>query len=436
MASPASVRTLPAFVPRTFGGLFFGWWVVVAGAGLSMLGSALFTQAYGAYVVLLQDQFGWSRTALSAAFGLGQAEGGIAGPFQGRLIDRYGPRAVAMVGVIIFGAGMILIGFSNSLPWFFGAVLLTFVGVNFAGFVPVTVAVANWFQRRRSRAIAFVSTGFAIGGLIVPATVLCLETFGWRPTAIGSGFVVWGLGIPFAMILLHRPGDYGFQPDGAAAPLPGSVPATIEGHATRDFTLGEAVRTPQFWLIAMGHGSALLVVSAVMVHLVPHINESRGYSLAVASLAVAVLTFCQATGNLVGGILGDRFSKRWIAAVCMLVHAGAILTLAFGANLAILLLATAAHGLAWGTRGPLMMAIRADYFGLTHYGSIVGASQPVVMLGMTTGPIVAGILYDTTGNYQAGFAVLATLATLGALTWVFCPRPGESLAGSLRRGKV
>lgn len=173
------------------------------------------------------------------------------------------------------------------------------------------------------------------------------------------------------------------------------------------------------------------MVSAVMVHLVPLINESKGYSLAQASLAVAVLTVAQAMGNLFGGVIGDRYSKRAIAAACMFLHATGLTMLAFGSGLAILLLAVVIHGIAWGTRGPLMMAIRADYFGRTHFSAIAGASQPVVMAGMTGGPIVAGFLYDRTGDYEAGLIVLSVIAVAGSLFWVLASRPARPAASSI-----
>ncbi|MDZ7728861.1 MAG: MFS transporter [Dehalococcoidia bacterium] len=160
-------------------------------------------------------------------------------------------------------------------------------------------------------------------------------------------------------------------------------------------------------------------------------NESRGYSLALASLSVALLTVSQAVGNLSGGYLGDRYSKQLVSTVCMFVHASAMVLLAYAPTFPLILLASVMHGLAWGTRGPLMMAIRADYFGRTNYGTIVGISQPIVMLGMTTGPIVAGFLFDQTGSYEVGFTTLATLAALGSVFFMLSPRPlrpGEEAA--------
>jgi MFS family permease len=190
-----------------------------------------------------------------------------------------------------------------------------------------------------------------------------------------------------------------------------------------DFTPREAIRTGAFWLVSLGHGSALLVVSAVLVHMVTHVTERLGYSLAQAATVVALLTVSQIAGHLGGGWAGDRVSKRAIAAGCMVGHAAALLLLATASAYWMVIAFAVLHGLAWGTRGPLMAAIRADYFGSAAFGTISGASSMVAMLGMMGGPLVAGILADRTGSYRPGFTVLAVLAFLGAFYFLLARRP-------------
>lgn len=429
MTNPVRALRVPGFPGRGGKKLFFGWWVVAGGVGITTLVTALFTQAYGAYIVLLRQEFDWSKTMLSAAFSAGQLQSGAVGPVQGYFIDKLGPRTVASTGIVIMGLGLMGFAFINSLTTFFIAVFITFVGWNLCGFLPVTVAVVNWFERKRATAIAILTMGVAIGGIVVPITVFCMEQFGWRPTAFASGVLLIAAGLPLGILLRHRPEAYGYRVDGdpppaTSAPRDGTkAQVLIPSQPLSDFTVRQAVHTYQFWFIACGHGSALLVVSAVMVHLVPHINESRGYSLGIASLAVAALTLFQAFGSLVGGFLGDRYSKRMIAAACMFVHAGALLILAFAPVLPLIFLSVILHGAAWGARGPLMTAIRADYFGRAHYGSILGLSQPIVMFGMAAGPILAGATADATGTYEAGFTVLAVLAAAGSAFFIFAPKP-------------
>jgi sugar phosphate permease len=311
----------------------------------------------------------------------------------------------------------------NSLVTFYLAFFAMALGSSLGGFLPLTVAVVNWFRRKRATALATMQTGFAVGGLIVPIVVFCLETFGWRATAFGSGVLILVVALPLSAIIRHRPEDYGLEVDGGPGP---ALTQSSNGHPEEepiDFLPREAIRTRAFWLISLGHGSALLVVSAVMVHLVSHLNENLGYSLQTAALVVTLMTFMQITGQLLGGYLGDRFNKRFITASCMFAHMTGLLLVAYANALPMVIAFAVLHGLAWGIRGPLMQAMRADYFGRASFGTIMGFSSMIVMFGNVSGPLVAGILADRTGSYEAGFTVLACLAGAGSLFFLFATKP-------------
>jgi len=193
--------------------------------------------------------------------------------------------------------------------------------------------------------------------------------------------------------------------------------------ATVDFTPREAMRAPALWYISIGHGLALLAVSAVSVHLIVHVTERLGYSLQQATAVVALMTVMQMIGQLGGGWAGDRFSKRAIVVGCMVAHAAGLLLLASAAAFSAVAAFAVLHGLAWGVRGPLMSAIRADYFGSTSFGTISGISSMVVMFGMIGGPLIAGIIADRTGSYEVSFRILAGFAALGSIFFVLARRP-------------
>ncbi|HEY7601313.1 MAG TPA: MFS transporter [Methylomirabilota bacterium] len=406
------------------GRVFYGWRIVGAGFGLEVLIGALLFHAYGAYVVLMREEFGWSRTLFSAVFAMARAESAVLGPVQGWLTDRFGPRALMRVGMTVFGLGFVLFSRIDSPLEFFLAFFLVAVGAGLGGYVPIAVAIVNWFKRRRALALGLASSGSAVGGLLTPVVVASLTTLGWRGTALLSGLLILVVGLLAAQVFRHRPEHYGEYPDGLPPADTGpSLPGGGPGAASLDFTPREAMRTAAFWLVSLGHGAALLVVSAVIVHMVTHVTERLGYSLAQAATVVALLTVAQIGGHLGGGWAGDRTSKRVIAAVCMVGHAVALLLLAWASAYWMVIAFAGLHGLSWGTRGPLMAAIRADYFGASAFGTISGVSSMVTMLGMMGGPLVAGILADRTGSYGLGFTVLALLALLGSVSFLLARRP-------------
>jgi MFS family permease len=126
---------------------------------------------------------------------------------------------------------------------------------------------------------------------------------------------------------------------------------------------------------------------------------------------------------LAGAAIGDRFEKRLVAAGCMLLHATGILALAYATRFSHLVAFALLHGLAWGLRGPFMQALRADYFGRKSFGMIMGMSSLLVALGQISGPMVAGVMADLTGDYRAGFTLLATMAVAGSVMFVYAIKP-------------
>jgi sugar phosphate permease len=405
-------------------GIYYGWWIVAAGFLNQALAAALIQRSYGAYVVLLREEFGWSKAALSAAFSMQQVENGMLGPVQGWLIDRFGPRLSMRIGVLMLGLGFMAFSQVHSLPAFYLTYLCIAIGTSLGGFFPFTVVIVNWFDRMRARALSTLQMGGAVGGLLVIAVAFALEHYGWRSTALVSGIGVLIVGLPLAQLAKQRPEDMGLEVDGGAAARGVARSAhPSSGHTGPDFTLRQALRTPAFWLVSLGHGSALLIVSAVNVHLVLHLTENLNYSLALASLVVTLITASQMAGTFLAGILGDRLDKRLLSIACMLGHALGLVLVAFATNTAMVVAFAVLHGTAWGLRGPLMQAIRADYFGRTSYGSILGTSSLITMFGSVSGPLIAGVLADSTGDYEVGFTVLALLSGLGSFFFLLAKRP-------------
>jgi len=410
-------------IVRPQGRVFYGWWIVAASSGVQWLAAVLWMQSYGAYMVLLQQDFGWSKTLLAGAFALTRIESGILGPLQGWLVDRFGPRKILSIGTVLFGLGFILFSQIDSLLSFYLTFALIALGSSLGGFATLMVSIVNWFSRHRSKAIAASQFGFSIGGLSVPLVILAMEAFGWRATAVASGILVLVIGLPLVQVVRHRPEAHGERADGHVA---NETDVTSEVALEKDFTARQAMRTRSFWLISFGHALALLTVSSMLVHLVPHLTEGLGYSLPVAGVIVALMTAFQLLGQLSGGYLGDLFNKRIICAVCMFGHTGGLLLLAYADSLLGVVAFTVLHGLGWGTRGPLMVSLRADYFGPSSFGTIMGFSSLIVMLGMSSGPIIAGYMADVSGNYEGGFTLLALLSLLGSVCFFAATPPGSA----------
>jgi MFS family permease len=408
-----------AYVRRRTQSIFYGWWIVATGFAVQLLNGSLLFHSFTAYFIFLQGEFGWSRTALAGAFSLTRVESGLLGPLEGWLIDRFGPRTVMRIGILLFGTGFILFSRMNSIVEFYLTFALLAFGSALAGFLPASAAVANWFARRRATAMGIMMTGMGVGGLLVPIVTWSLTEFGWRSTAFGSGVLIIAVGLPAVQAMRHHPEQYGSLPDGDPVEA---------GHEERaavldGLTVRQALHTSSFWFLSFGHSIALLVVGAAMVHQMPHMVESVGLSLQMAGVIVALLMTMVIVGQLVGGYVGDRINKRLVIAACMLAHSVALVIFAFATGLVGAILFAVVHGLAWGVRGPLLNSIRADYFGRAAYATIMGFSSMVMMIGMMIGPLFAGAMADWLGDYRVGFVILAVITGAGSLLFLLARPP-------------
>ena len=410
--------------------VFYGWWLVL-GAFVSQFTQALLVfHSFGVYFETLRKEFGASRGAISGVFALTRLESGLLGPFQGWLIMKLGPRNLARIGAVLFAGGFIALSQAPSLTAYYAAYFIVSVGASLSGFITLQAVLANWFLKHRSLAFSLGQSGMGLSGLFVPVVAWSLTTFGWRPTALYSGIVAFIITMLIAQLLRLSPEPYGYLPDGAAitpADETDAARASQRAAANDGFTVKEALRNRSFWLISFGHAMALFVVSAIAVNLVPHLQEQQGLSLVKASSILVFITASAMVGQLMGGVIGDRFEKRYIAAACMVAHTIGMMTIAFSTTLWPITIASVIHGMAWGTRMPIMSAIRADYFGRRNFATIMGYSSMVVMFGQILGPIFTSVMADKFGTYQVGFVSLGMLPLLGAVAFLAAVKPSKPI---------
>lgn len=400
--------------------IFTGWKIVGAGGLIWALQSMVWVQGYGNLAVELRNRFGWSKTFFSLAFAATRTEGALIGPAQGNALARFGTRRIMRIGAVVVAVGFLAISQIDTRTEFVVAMMFTTLGISATGFLTLSAATVSWFERKRARALSLQTMGFAIGGFASPVIVVGYAWFGWRWTVAVSGLVIAAIAWLVAPLAGRSLRDTGETIDDIDAT---DISPRAEGVQDRHFTVGEAMRTRAFWMISMGHGSALLVVSASMAHLALYLTEDRGLSASKAAVIAGIVPVFQFVGTGLGGFLGDRINKRLIAGIAMCVHGAALLVLTWVDHWVAIGVFVVMHGLAWGTRGPLMNAIRADYFGSTSFGAIMGWSSMVVMVGSISGPIVAGVLADSTGDYRLGFTILAIGAACGTIFWVKATPP-------------
>jgi len=421
---------------------FHGWRIARAGLMIQVLHSGLVFNAFSLFSAQLQGEFGWSNSVFGGAFALNRAESGLLGPLQGWMIDKFGPRWVLRLGAVIMGVGFLAFSAVTTVTGFYLSYLMIAMGSSLGGFLTITVAIVHWFEKKRARALAFTSMGFAVGGTLAFGVGVVINTIGWRRTAQLGGIVSLVVILWLSRHFDRKPSDVGLLPDGDtvedAAPDDLAPEAGVAPRPALHFTAGEAMRTRAFWFLSLGHSSALLVVGATMAHLAVFLDLETTLGALHGSVVVGTLPAMMGVGQILGGYLGDIYDKRLLITVAMVGHGAGILILALAHSPLLVWLFVLVHGLAWGVRGPLQQAIRADYFGATDFGKIMGFSSLVVMLGMMIGPITAGAIADATGSFRPAFVILGVAAGLGGFWFWFAdpPRPPVRATPAVDHGRT
>jgi len=394
----------------------YGWWVAITGSLNMALTSGPTFHAQSVIFAAVEAQTGWSRTLVSGVGTFGRFGGALLGPVEGYLADRFGPAWMMLIGLMIGGIGFIMLSQMGDSPIiYYVAYFILSLGFAAGGCGPATTAVAKWLPSRRATGIAIVLAGSSIGGFMVPAISWGIKQYGFEATMISIGVAGLVVAPGFFWAMSRR----GIRPGQEPSNQSSETSAIVDDGS---FTLREALHTRTFWVIASAHTMSNLSTAAVSAHLVLHLTDigiSDLKAAGVIPLFVGIAFFAQ----LGGGLVGDRLDKRYMLSVSMLVQAISMITLAYATGYSGAVLFAVLWGVGFGTRTPVLHALRGDYFGSRYFGSILGMSSFPMIVGMTATPVLVGLAFDLQGTYRWAFLFTAITALIGSGLILFARRP-------------
>jgi sugar phosphate permease len=412
--------------------LFYGWRMVAVGSALRVLGGGLYFYGFSVFFLPISQDLGLSRAATSLVFSLARAEGAFEAPLAGYFMDRYGPRPLIIIAIVMSGVGHMLLSDVQS----YYALLLIYLGVvslSFqAGIMDAPMILANtWFIRMRTTAMSMISASVNLGGfLLTPLLAWAIFNWGWRSAAFGSGVIFLLIGLPLALLVRRSPESMGFQPDGDP-PFP---PALTERRGQQQtapqeihFSLAEAMRTSPFWYLTIGTALRIVALTAVAVHYVP-IMVWKGMSETEAAFLLGAQSFLSIPVTLLLGWVGDRRNKAKLMALCMLFAAAGMIVLIFGQErwqiwlfLPLFTLVEATFPANWSCVG--------EFFGRANFAKIRGVMVFVQAWGAVIGPVVAGAIYDRTQSYVSLLWGLAAVLLIVSCLYAMVVKPLHALHG-------
>ncbi len=426
--------------------IYYGWVVVAACFVVIALVSPIISSFSVFYVAVLND-FKWSRGSTAIALSLHLVIGGLASPFAGNLIDKYGPRRVMPFGAVLTAGALMWLSQSTALWHFYVAFgVVAAIGSVMLHIVPLTTIVSNWFVRNRGTAIGVVAAGSGAGQLSLPLLQYLISRIGWRNAYFVLGLAI--LIIPTTLILMFvhsRPSDKGLSADDEMKPRRKrqSVDVIVEADgevierkrgfmhrgevvimdkewAETEWTARKAIKTFRFWALTLVMAMFAAGFFLISVHLVAYLIDKR-YSPVMAASVVGLQGLINIIGKFIGGALCDRIGREKTLTLSILIFILCIVLLNLGGVIyspAIIYAFTVFYGLGYGMALPALIASAADLFQGKHFGAILGFMILGGFSGGAIGTWLGGHFYDLTNAYQINFLIAAlTMFVSAALIW-------------------
>jgi len=402
--------------------LFYGWWIVVACFFISLYVGGVVFYGFTTLIEPLADEFGWSYTQISFAASLRGMEMGILAPLVGMLVDRWGPRRLLFGGVIITSLGLMLLSRTTSLGMFYGAFVLMAIGMSTCSSTVLMTAVANWFRRKIGIATGIMICGYGFSGLLIPVIVNLIDAYEWRMTLVFLTIGLLAVCLPLALLVRHKPEQYGYLPDGEVSNIATSSDLNKAQTIEADVGAKQAVKSRTFWHIALALLCQMLILSAVITHVMPYLT-SIGFTRAIAGLVAAGIPLASIAGRLGLGWLGDKVDTRRVAAGAFALMSGGLLCFGFisAGDTRLLVPFLILFGIGYGGNNTLRASLIREFFGRSKFGTIHGFTVGIMALGTIAGPPLAGYVFDNWGSYQPIWFVFAGLAVVALLTVATTP---------------
>lgn len=390
-------------------------WVIVAAGGL--LGCIAIGAMFSLPVFLqpMARETGWSVTGVSAAMTIGFLAMAAGSMVWGTLSDRFGPRLVVIAGSVVLAASLALASRMTSLLGFQLVFGIAVGGATAAIFAPMMACVTGWFDTRRALAVSLVSVGMGMAPMTMSPLAAWLITHNdWRTSLQIIAAVVAGVMIPVAFLVRRPPA------------MEGGAIAADEPQA--GMTVGEAVRSPQFIILVATNFFCCATHAGPIFHTVSY-AVSCGIPLMAAVTIYSVEGLAGLGGRIAFGLLGDKYGAKRMLVLALLLQAFTALGYYFTRELAAFYGVAALFGFLYAGTMPLYAAIARENFPLRMMGTVIGGTAMAGGLGMATGPVVGGMIYDSLGSYgwlYVGSWVMGLGAFLMAMT--FRPFPKQPVA--------
>lgn len=405
---------------------FYYGWIMLPIAMIAMVGTSPGqTFIISIFNTSFRESLNLSHSQLTGAYMFGTLAAAAPQAYIGSFMDRFGIRRTMSVVVFLFGLSCMFASQVTTITLLF----LAFVGLRMFGQGALSLLASNtvamWFDRQLGRISGVMNVGFAAAVAVLPPLVLFLiNQTGWRLAYIILGLGVWALLFPIlALLFRNTPEDIGQMKDGVTGAVEG--PIFKENWDPIDFSLHEALKTPQFWFIAFSMAIWAMIGTAVIFNIVP-LFEDSGLSAQQAALTFTIFSVSNTIFQLVGGWLADKVALNRLGGSSMLVFSLSIISLLFLENGVWLgWMYAFVFGIGQGISGAVNNTIWVRYYGRLHLGKIRGAVATATVAGSSLGPFIMGFTFDLFSSYQFSLSLFAIVFGIAAIAFFLATNPNN-----------
>ena len=347
----------------------------------------------------------WSTTGVSAAMTVGFLAMAVGSPLWGALSDRIGASWTCLIGSLVLGAGLQLASMASSLTGFQFAFGLLVGLATSAIFAPIMACVTGWFSTQRSLAVSLVSAGFGVAPLTMSPWVARLaSSHDWRQVLQIVAVLVVCVLVPVSLLVRRPPALEQASAGGAASQQP-AMP------------IGQLIRSPQLTTLVLTNFFCCATHSGPIIHTVSY-AVTCGIPLTTAVTIYSVEGLAGLGGRIAFGLAGDRFGARRTLITGLLMQAFFAASYYFATSLSAFYAVAVVFGFTYGGVMPLYAVLARENFPLRMMGTVIGGTAMAGSLGMATGPVLGGWLYDTFGGYRSlylvawGFGIIAVMMAM------------------------
>ncbi len=385
--------------------IYYGYWIVVAGLVTQFIAIGMSNYVAGAFMVPMNDEFGWTRAEFSASRSIGQLVVAFTGFMIGSWIDRWGGRPFIFAGALLMSATMYGLSLIQNLPqWLLlNGVILT-IGSAMIGNLVISVSLGKWFVERRGWAVSLAAMGISAAGILIPpVTTFLVDDFGWRESWRILSLITLCLTLPMAAIVRRRPEDFGMFPDGKTQQeLDQGHGAAAHADFARSMTRAQAMRTSEFYILVIAFGLFQISITVMLLQTIPLMTDA-GYSRMVAAGMVPLASVPAFFSKPFWGVLIDRFQPMLLTAIGAVITGLSVIFIVFSIANGLDFLVYAGFlvmGVGWGGMLPLQEVIWASFFGRRYLGSVRSMALPFSFGLSAVGPVLVALYYDIAGNYN------------------------------------